>query len=86
MGGSYGLAVLVGMALLLTTGQCDVSCSGTDGRPGEAGIPGRDGRPGAKGQKGESGKSLLNVHTELLPAVLGCFVVFGHKLSTLWSI
>ncbi|XP_041816874.1 complement C1q subcomponent subunit C-like [Chelmon rostratus] len=54
MGGSYGLAVLVGVALLLTTGQCDVSCSGTDGRPGEAGIPGRDGRPGAKGQKGES--------------------------------
>ncbi|XP_076600640.1 complement C1q subcomponent subunit A-like [Chaetodon auriga] len=53
MGGSYRLLVLLGVALLLTTGQCDVSCSGTDGQPGEAGIPGRDGRPGVKGQKGE---------------------------------
>ncbi|XP_078103760.1 complement C1q subcomponent subunit A [Sander vitreus] len=53
MGGYYGLAVLVGVSLLLTTGQCDVSCSGLDGRPGEKGPPGRDGYPGAKGEKGE---------------------------------
>ncbi|XP_073324365.1 complement C1q subcomponent subunit A-like [Pagrus major] len=53
MGGYYGLLVLVGVALLLTTGQCDVSCTGTDGRAGEAGIPGRNGRAGAKGEKGE---------------------------------
>ncbi|XP_051270039.1 complement C1q subcomponent subunit C [Dicentrarchus labrax] len=53
MGGYYGLAVLVGVALLLTTGQCDVSCRGTDGRAGEDGIPGRDGWPGVKGEKGE---------------------------------
>ncbi|XP_039653620.1 complement C1q subcomponent subunit C-like [Perca fluviatilis] len=53
MGGYYGLAVLVGVSLLLTTGQCDVSCSGLDGRPGERGAPGRDGYPGAKGEKGE---------------------------------
>nr|CBN80645.1 Complement C1q subcomponent subunit C [Dicentrarchus labrax] len=55
MGGYYGLAVLVGVALLLTTGQCDVSCRGTDGRAGEDGIPGRDGWPGVKGEKGEPG-------------------------------
>ncbi|XP_054472881.1 complement C1q subcomponent subunit A [Anoplopoma fimbria] len=54
MGGYFGLAVLVGVALLLTTGQCDVSCRGTDGRAGEAGAPGRNGYPGVKGQKGES--------------------------------
>ncbi|XP_031160809.1 complement C1q subcomponent subunit A isoform X1 [Sander lucioperca] len=53
MGDYYGLAVLVGVSLLLTTGQCDVSCSGLDGRPGEKGPPGRDGYPGAKGEKGE---------------------------------
>nr|ABV57766.1 C1q-like-2 [Siniperca chuatsi] len=53
MGGYYGLAVLVGVASLLTTGQCDVSCSGTDGHPGQAGAPGRNGWPGAKGEKGE---------------------------------
>ncbi|XP_034724321.1 complement C1q subcomponent subunit A-like [Etheostoma cragini] len=53
MGGYYWLAVLVGVSLLLTTGQCDVSCSGLDGRPGENGAPGRDGYPGAKGEKGE---------------------------------
>lgn len=51
MGGYYGLAVLVGVALLLTTGQCDVSCR--DGQAGESGIPGRDGRGGQKGEKGE---------------------------------
>ncbi|XP_075952067.1 complement C1q subcomponent subunit A isoform X2 [Anarhichas minor] len=53
MAGYYGMAVLVGVALLLTTGQCDVSCRGTDGRAGEAGDPGRDGFPGVKGEKGE---------------------------------
>lgn len=53
MGDYYGLAVLVGVALLLTTGQCDVSCRGMDGRAGEAGAPGRDGYPGAKGEKGQ---------------------------------
>lgn len=53
MGGYYGLVVLVGVASMLTTGQCDVSCRGTDGRPGEAGAPGRDGHPGPKGEKGE---------------------------------
>ncbi|XP_068578074.1 complement C1q subcomponent subunit A [Cebidichthys violaceus] len=53
MGGHYGMAVLVGVALLLTTGQCDVSCRGTDGRAGEAGAQGRDGFPGEKGEKGE---------------------------------
>lgn len=57
MGGLFGLAVLVGVALLLTPGRCDVSCSGMDGRPGAAGIPGRAGLPGAKGAKGEPGKS-----------------------------
>lgn len=56
MGGYYGLVVLVGVASMLTTGQCDVSCRGTDGRPGEAGAPGRDGHPGPKGEKGEPGK------------------------------
>ncbi|KAM9361938.1 complement C1q subcomponent subunit A [Symphorus nematophorus] len=51
MGGYYGLAVLVGVALLLKDVRCDVSCR--DGQPGEAGIPGRDGRLGQKGEKGE---------------------------------
>lgn len=54
MGGCYyGLAVLVGVALLLSTSQCDASCKGTDGRAGEAGAPGRNGWPGVKGEKGE---------------------------------
>lgn len=53
MGGYYGLAILVGMASLLMTGQCDVNCRATDGRAGEVGLPGRDGLPGAKGEKGE---------------------------------
>uniref|UniRef100_A0A8D3E657 C1q domain-containing protein n=1 Tax=Scophthalmus maximus TaxID=52904 RepID=A0A8D3E657_SCOMX len=53
MGGCYVIAVLVGAALLLTSGQCDASCAGTDGRPGEAGTPGRDGWPGVKGDKGD---------------------------------
>lgn len=53
MGEYYGLAVAVGVALLLSTGQCDVSCKGLDGRPGEAGAVGRDGWPGQKGEKGE---------------------------------
>ncbi|XP_037621772.1 complement C1q subcomponent subunit A [Sebastes umbrosus] len=53
MGGYYGLAVLVGVSLLLTTGQCDVDCRATDGQAGEAGTLGRDGYPGAKGEKGQ---------------------------------
>ncbi|XP_034388041.1 complement C1q subcomponent subunit A [Cyclopterus lumpus] len=53
MGGYYGMAALVGVALLLTTGQCDVGCRGTDGRAGESGASGRDGYAGAKGDKGE---------------------------------
>ncbi|XP_071349059.1 otolin-1-like [Trachinotus anak] len=53
MGGYDGLVVLVGVALLLTTGRCDTSCGGTDGSPGVAGTPGRDGRAGMKGEKGE---------------------------------
>lgn len=57
MGCHRGLAALVGMALLLATGQCDVNCKGSEGRPGESGIPGRDGRPGQKGEKGEPGES-----------------------------
>ncbi|XP_042349900.1 complement C1q subcomponent subunit A [Plectropomus leopardus] len=53
MGGYYGLAALAGVALLLTTGRCDVSCRGMDGQAGEAGARGRDGYPGPKGEKGE---------------------------------
>uniref|UniRef100_A0A3B4V717 Complement C1q A chain n=1 Tax=Seriola dumerili TaxID=41447 RepID=A0A3B4V717_SERDU len=53
MGGHYGLVVLVGVALLLTTGQCDTSCGGRDGQPGVAGTPGRDGWHGVKGEKGQ---------------------------------
>ena len=63
MGEYYGLAVAVGVALLLSTGQCDVSCKGLDGRPGEAGPLGRDGWPGQKGEKGEPGKSLKSTQT-----------------------
>ncbi|XP_053303222.1 complement C1q subcomponent subunit A [Pleuronectes platessa] len=50
MAGYYGMAALVGVALLLKAGQCDASC---DGRPGAAGSPGRDGWAGVKGEKGE---------------------------------
>lgn len=57
MGRHCGLVVLVGVALLLAPGRCDVSCKGIDGRPGEAGIPGRDGLGGLKGDKGDSGNS-----------------------------
>ncbi|KAM6927290.1 complement C1q subcomponent subunit C-like [Xenentodon cancila] len=53
MRGPYELALLVGMALLLSTVQCDVSCTGTDGKAGEPGTPGREGWPGVKGEKGE---------------------------------
>lgn len=53
MGGYYGLLVLMGVALLLATGQCDVSCRGTDGQAGINGARGRDGRRGEKGPKGE---------------------------------
>lgn len=45
--------MLVGVASLLSTSQCDVSCKGTDGHVGEAGAPGRNGWPGVKGEKGE---------------------------------
>ncbi|KAG7226655.1 hypothetical protein INR49_001825 [Caranx melampygus] len=53
MGGYYGLVVLVGVALLMMTGQCDTDCGGIDGRPGVEGSPGRDGVPGLKGEKGQ---------------------------------
>ncbi|CAK6960835.1 collagen alpha-1(X) chain-like [Scomber scombrus] len=53
MGKYYGLAVVVGVALLLSTGQCDVNCKGQDGHAGQAGGKGRDGLPGQKGEKGE---------------------------------
>ncbi|XP_072237627.1 complement C1q tumor necrosis factor-related protein 2-like [Leuresthes tenuis] len=53
MGSYYCLEVLVGVALLLSTVQCDVGCKGTDGHAGMEGAPGRDGWPGDKGQKGE---------------------------------
>lgn len=52
MGSLSGLATLVGLTLLLASGQCDVNCNG---HPGQAGISGRNGRPGVKGQKGEPG-------------------------------
>ncbi|XP_071771828.1 complement C1q subcomponent subunit A [Centroberyx gerrardi] len=53
MGGYYWLVALVGVASLLSSGQCSESCRGTDGHAGEAGGPGRDGWPGQKGEKGE---------------------------------
>ncbi|XP_041634837.1 complement C1q subcomponent subunit C-like [Cheilinus undulatus] len=53
MGVYYGMLVLVGVASLLTSVQCDVSCRGTDGHVGVNGAPGRNGLPGAKGEKGE---------------------------------
>lgn len=65
MGGYFGLAVLVGVALLLATGQCDVNCRGMDGHAGEKGAPGRNGWPGLKGEKGEPGRSLLNIQMQL---------------------
>ncbi|KAM4588724.1 complement C1q tumor necrosis factor-related protein 2-like [Odontesthes bonariensis] len=49
----YGLEVLVGVALLLSTVQSDVGCKGSDGHAGAIGAPGRDGWSGDKGQKGE---------------------------------
>ncbi|KAM4613308.1 complement C1q subcomponent subunit A [Polymixia lowei] len=52
--GSYSWSVvLVGVAILLLTGQCQDSCQAKDGYPGEAGTAGRDGWPGPKGDKGE---------------------------------
>lgn len=57
MGCHRGLAALLGVALLLAAGQCDMNCKGIDGRPGDPGIHGRDGWPGQKGEKGEPGKS-----------------------------
>ncbi|KAM9860091.1 complement C1q subcomponent subunit C-like [Aulostomus maculatus] len=54
MGEYYGLAVVVGVAMLLSPGQCDVNCKGKDGHPGEPGIPGRSGLTGVKGEKGDS--------------------------------
>ncbi|XP_026161699.1 complement C1q subcomponent subunit A [Mastacembelus armatus] len=53
MGGYYGLAVLLGVAFLVTTSHCDVQCRGVDGQAGISGTSGRDGLPGEKGQKGE---------------------------------
>lgn len=72
MGGYYGLVVLMGLALLLTTGQCDVSCGGRDGHAGVTGTPGRNGWPGAKGEKGEPGKSLPNIQkSQMFPSGVG---------------
>ncbi|XP_041835818.1 complement C1q subcomponent subunit A-like isoform X2 [Melanotaenia boesemani] len=53
MGGCYDQVVLMAVALLLSTVQCDVSCRGADGQAGQPGGPGRDGWPGVKGEKGE---------------------------------
>lgn len=53
----HGLTALLGLTLLIASGQCDVSCPDNNGHPGQAGIPGRDGRAGVKGQKGEPGAS-----------------------------
>ncbi|CAI5687259.1 unnamed protein product [Oreochromis niloticus] len=53
MGGNYGLAVLVGVAILLEAVQCQVSCKGANGERGVNGAPGRNGLPGMKGEKGE---------------------------------
>lgn len=64
MGKYFGLAVMVGVALLLSTGQCAVNCKGEDGHPGKLGIKGRDGLPGPKGEKGEPGKSLKSIQTQ----------------------
>lgn len=64
MGEYYGLAVVLVVALLLSTGQCDVRCGGTDGHPGQPGGPGRDGWAGVKGEKGQPGKSLKNIQTQ----------------------
>ncbi|XP_024125901.1 complement C1q subcomponent subunit A isoform X2 [Oryzias melastigma] len=55
MKGSPYLPVFVGVALLISGVQSDVSCKGTDGRPGQDGASGRDGWPGVKGDKGEPG-------------------------------
>ncbi|XP_037346369.2 complement C1q subcomponent subunit C-like [Pungitius pungitius] len=72
MGGYYEMVVLVGVASLLTTGQCDASCRGTDGVPGVAGPPGRDGYPGAKGDKGEPAVTgNVPVDVGILPALKG---------------
>ncbi|CAJ1051980.1 nuclear factor 7%2C ovary-like [Xyrichtys novacula] len=53
MGGFYWLAVLMGVASLLITVQCDVGCKGANGQSGVNGAPGRNGQTGAKGEKGE---------------------------------
>ncbi|XP_040014545.1 complement C1q subcomponent subunit C-like [Xiphias gladius] len=80
MGGYYGLAVLVGVALLLTTGQCDVSCGGIDGGPGVAGTPGRDGWPGAKGEKGEPAVMVDGpVDTSQMPMLKGEMGIRGFQ-------
>ncbi|XP_020556747.1 complement C1q subcomponent subunit A [Oryzias latipes] len=55
MRGFSHLPVFVGVAWLFSGVQCDVSCKGTDGHPGEAGAPGRNGWPGVKGDKGDAG-------------------------------
>ncbi|XP_060925463.1 complement C1q subcomponent subunit A [Limanda limanda] len=61
MGGYYGMAVLVGVALLLKAAQYDASC---DGRPGAAGSPGRDGWAGVKGEKGEPDAAMADSSVE----------------------
>uniref|UniRef100_A0A8C7Z004 Complement C1q subcomponent subunit A n=1 Tax=Oryzias sinensis TaxID=183150 RepID=A0A8C7Z004_9TELE len=55
MRGFSHLPVFVGVAWLFSGVQCDLSCKGTDGHPGEAGAPGRNGWPGVKGDKGDPG-------------------------------
>lgn len=75
MGDYYGLAILVAVALFLTTGQCQDSCSGRNGVPGVEGTPGRDGQHGAKGEKGEPGKRKPPKHTSLFFSLLVLFVI-----------
>ncbi|XP_070701209.1 complement C1q subcomponent subunit A-like [Pempheris klunzingeri] len=72
MGGYYGVAVLLGVALLLMSGLCDVNCGGRDGHAGLAGAPGRSGWPGAKGEKGEAAVMANNmVDTAVLQKLKG---------------
>ena len=68
----------MGVALLLSTVQCDVGCKGMDGHAGMQGAPGRDGWPGDKGQKGEPGNILLHLH--LRADVSFCRFIFNLLL------
>ncbi|XP_029007379.1 complement C1q subcomponent subunit C-like [Betta splendens] len=52
MGDYYGLAILLGLAMCLISGEGG-SCGGQNGEPGVKGDPGRNGLRGAKGEKGE---------------------------------